>query len=180
MMETLQAFLKRLALVAIGLTGTQSGALAEDLARIPRRALEAVIEESEERWDERERGPVLALLARDPRPEVRVEVAASAGARPTAASAAVLRYLSCDPSYRVRTASAAGLAALLRASPMRERIEVVASWATARRARIRLALARALGERVEVVGGRTALALLTLDRSPNVRAAAHEALRALG
>jgi hypothetical protein len=177
LLEPLQALLKRLALIAGGLSASGASAVAADLRMIPERSIENVIEESEEPdWDAHDRLHVLGLLALDPRPSVRLDVATSLTIKPESTlpdeAEALVGVLASDPDPEVQYAAAADLLALLTELPPLERTDLVCRWATDADPTKRLAVATALQAPIEVVGARTALEHLARDASPSIRAAA--------
>lgn len=114
-----------------------------------------------------QRKRVVALLAADPRAQVRVDAAVAAG---EARDEATLRRLAIDRDRAVRVAAGHGVGALLAASDPFERMRVVADWALADEPSRRAALARGLQHAgLEAVGLGPAIAHLACDRSVEVR-----------
>jgi hypothetical protein len=179
--EPLSTFLKRLAMVAMGLSAAGGLGVASQLAIIPARAVEDVIDDSEEpEWDERDRLRVLHLLAFDPRVSVRRHVAMSMAARPDAHHAeeaeTLVARLAIDSNPEVRMLAVHDLLALLAHQSPLERAELVCRWALDGEHRKRLAIAVALRTVHDVNGAFTALEHLSHDASPDVRSAAALAL----
>lgn len=180
--DPLNAWLRRLALLAVGLAPGASGGVAAELSAIPRRAVQDALEDTEtDDWPDDDRLRVLALCARDRRAAVRGDVATSLIARPAhrgAEGEALLAYLVDDPDPDVRVQAGHALGALLQALAPLEHMPVIARWALDPLARKRVALAAALGTGAELLGGQTALRHLTRDRYAQVRYAAQVALEA--
>lgn len=198
---SIRTLLLQLATVTLGLTSSQLAAVAGDLAALPERQLAGAIEDFEGDADlpgddasdadavpvgveDEARPRVLALLALDARPGVRRDVAVSLGVRPLLGpdGEALLAQLALDPDGEVRRVVADDLATQLVALPPIARAEVVARWALDERAERRLALARALATApvpaAAILGGRSALAMLTRDDDAQVRRVARAALLA--
>jgi hypothetical protein len=177
-MRIVQAILRRLAVISMGLSMSALAAapgLAQDLRRVPREAVAEVIDEAEDDWGSEDRQRLLRLLALDPRVEVRRQVVDSLTLRPLGwddVTAEMLARLAMDPNQGLREPVGRCLAAhLLRLRPL-ARTEVVAEWATDERADRRQVLAFAL-RRIndDGVGVRSAKELLAQDSSPAVRSA---------
>ena len=106
---------------------------------------------------------------------------AATEARPGAASAALLeaearlRHLAQHDDAEVRAQVTAWLPAALEWMSQLERIELVASWATAESPHVRLALARSLQSAPAMVGLHSALEALSVDPDPGIRLAVAEA-----
>ena len=180
--DPLNAWLRRLALVAVGLTPGSSGTVVAELGAIPRRAVQDALDDAEtEDWPDDDRLRVLALCAHDRRPAVRSDVASSLIARPAHRSAegeSLLSWLVDDPDADVRLQAGHALGALLQALDPFDHAPLIARWALDPLARKRVALATALATGPEVLGGRTALSHLSRDRYAQVRYAAMISLEA--
>lgn len=174
-----QAVLRRIAaLLVAGGAGLASGDASLEL---PEEIVEALLDSSElAAYDEDDRTRIVALLARDARPNVRQRLAIALAdhdfeLRPE--TEAVLERLARDSDPRVVRALGAALGSVLvRLSPL-ERAYLVTSWASSDSDGLRFALAFALAWPVETVGVRSALEALASDRSPDVRIAAERAIR---
>jgi hypothetical protein len=71
-MDALDSWLRRLAVACFGMSLAGNAAIARELTAIPERAIDDVIEASEEdgRWPDRDRSGLLALLSHDARAAV--------------------------------------------------------------------------------------------------------------
>jgi hypothetical protein len=173
-MEIVQRLLRRLAMVAVGVSFTTSSDVAAVLETIPVRAITDVLGDAED-WDGDERLRLALLLASDRRADVRSGVADSLRERPPTWNAAletVLFRLGGDTSSEVRRACAASLARCLARIPPLERTELIARFALDPSAERREVAALALASCLDVVGARPALEHLLRDPSPAVRRAA--------
>lgn len=125
------------------------------------------------------RSGLLTLLAADPRARVRERVAGAAaavGQRSLDDAQALVQRLCSDDSARVRVAAAQSLAAVLAAAPPLARPEIVSLWALSQRTAERAAVARALRRPIAVFVSDLALAELSNDVDPEVRALAARAM----
>lgn len=173
-----QGVLKRLASIGFaascGLVDPAVG-LAELPAHVVIESLESVGDEAH-RWAPSDLGALIELVSRDRRVQVRERVAELAGsmggAVPPGAALALLQTLSLDDSARVRAAAARGLMRVLERTPMPERVDLVASWATSQEPRRRAALAYALAADLPTQVVLVALEQLAGDEDPDVRVAA--------
>jgi hypothetical protein len=178
--DALHALLRRLSLIAIGVTAGHAPAAAAELRDIPPRTIEAVIDESEgDDWDDADRLQVLRLLTHDPRPAVRRHVALSLAVRAPAdgeQGETLVAALVTDASRDVRALARADLVALLERLPALARTDLVCRWAVDGDAHKRAAVAAALAAPMEVLGARTALEHLGGDEVGEVRELAQRAL----
>jgi hypothetical protein len=174
-MDRLQAWFRRLAQAAFGLSVGASAELAQGLEQVPSRAFRNVIADAEE-WSDRERIPLLRLAALDPRPPVRAGVGDSLAGDPPPWSPDVeeiLALLAHDTDPTVRAAAVEGLAGCLAAMRPLDRTPIIARWALDPLEGKRLTLALALSDpRIETIGVETAFDVLSDDRSEAVRDAA--------
>lgn len=129
--------------------------------------------------DEQQPQAPLGVLARDADSEARAAVAKAVGADPRALEQGLdaLVLLVDDPEPRVRVAARAAFVAGMARMPALRRLELTATWATARSAGQRLAAARSLAERSPAPASDLMLLHLAADPLPRVRLAALEASR---
>ena len=109
-MRSLDAILRRLAMVCVGMSIATSAAVAADLSAIPARKLNQVVEETEDNdaWAPEDRVRLLGMLGWDSRSSVREQVATSLASKPVAWSPqleALLTQLCDDPVAKVRAAA---------------------------------------------------------------------------
>ncbi len=163
-------------LTALSLMLTTGGAGAESLRKLPTEVVSELIEAAE---TSRPRHPqrllFLSLLAEDPRPAVRAQVAETIGGLwPEAGEKVetVLHTLAQDGDADVREGAAIGLARAVERARAPERIELVCRWATSERATDRAALARALTWPTPVFVADLLFEQLAGDENVEVRSAA--------
>lgn len=182
--EPFQRVIQRLALLVCGASAAAAADMGRELELVPEPVLVSLVDDAE--WStcaEEDRLRLLRLLALDPRPGVRCEVATGLAARPLGwrqESETLLRDLARDADPGVRRVAAGALAAALRVMPQLDRPEVLEAWTSSTDERIRLAVARALAVSAGSLGGRTALAALERDPSKAVRDAAARGRIVLG
>src|SRR4051812_48776156 len=143
--ESVGTFLRRLALIAVGLSAGDAGGVARALEEIPQRALLQALQSGDDDdggggGGKGKRAPVLELLAMDARPGVRAAVArecadAAAGQLAWSRRTSLLRRLACDDDGQVRRAASSGLGQLFRgagrardASSSWDRLETTVAW----------------------------------------------------
>ena len=174
-----QGLLKHLAAAAIALSAGCYDP-AEDLARIPSKVLDEVVDDIEDaEWERGDRLRLLTLLSHDRRVAVRARVAQHAAGLWSDSQGEIeslLQRLAADEAHTVRDAAANSFEQVLSQAPPVDRIRLVAEWATSEVRGQRRALARALRASTPVFIGDLAIEQLIRDASPAVRAYAAQAL----
>ncbi len=183
-MRSLDAILRRLATVCVGMSIATSAAVAADLSAIPERKLNQVVEETEDSddWAPEDRIRLLGMLGCDARSSVREQVATSLAIKPEVWSPqleALLTQLSNDPAENVRAAAKDAFLHELLTMDGFERSCLVVDWATSTDPRQRLMMAQVLAVPVVAVGVDSALSHLATDTDSNVRETALASTQAL-
>ncbi len=176
-MRSLDAVLRRLALVCVGMSIATSAAVAADLSVIPERKLNQVVEETEDNddWAPEDRMRLLGMLGCDGRAAVREHVATSLAIKPVVWSpqlASLLTQLGDDSVPQVRAAAHDAFLHELLTMDGFDRSCVVVDWATSNDPRQRLMMAQVLAVPLVAVGIDGALAQLVTDDDPAIREAA--------
>lgn len=183
-MHSLNAILRRLAMVCVGMSIATAAAVAADLSAIPERKLNQVVEETEDNddWAPEDRVRLLGMLGCDGRPAVREQVALSLASKPLVWSPqleSLLIQLSDDPAVQVRTAAHDAFLHELLSLDGFDRSCLVVDWATSVDPRQRRMMAHVLAVPLSALGVDDALAQLATDDDPVIRDAALASTRAL-
>jgi hypothetical protein len=169
-----QKVIRSLALLAA--TSGGGASVAAELEAIPESEIEAIaVDERIERWRPDDRRALMRLLASDARPGVRLSLVEQVARCPLPLAEPDedwLQALAADPSPVVRGELASRLRVLLERATALERMRIATGWSVSPDAAVRLAIARALDGRLEILGARTVLAHLAADPVPEVRLAA--------
>ena len=172
-----QQILKRVAAMAVAFSAGVTPMAAAELAQIPEDVLERLIEPDElANIDETDREQLLSVLALDTRASVRARTAISLQFLSPQLSPRIesmLEQLAADPAPGVRQVLAGILGPVMARMPALDRTCLIGSWSASPSEHERYVIASALGWPFDAVGVRSALAALSEDASPTVRAAAH-------
>lgn len=172
MIHLSQVVLKRLAALAIDLRFKGEGPI-EELMDIPEDILQYVLWSGElDETDMASHARIVRLLARDPRPSVRLAALYHFPLydRPLSEEAQeVFEELANDPDPGVRLTFLDHIAEMFDRSSILERTRLVGLWATSENPYLRIAVARALQSPFIALGVSTAIRALCHDPDDGVR-----------